>query len=324
MTRTAGGLHLFRSELHPQVLRDVLDWEHDRELAGLFAKLRSHTARKPFFDAWAEAMVARHLRSRGCALQFEIPTPTDRESDFEVTRDGLRFYLHVKRIDTDRPAPPRRLNVSSRLRMLERIPRPYIVQVRWSDDATDDHMQMLVAQAEEFLRQAQVGDEMRARDAEGRIIGGVRVIAPHGEDGGEHISVTIGLPTGFNDISPRMRKLLDRAHEQFMPGETNAILICSGHNDDIIDFESALLGTHIERWDQFPPRGKRVAHGRAPDGFWSGRRFADSSFAAWGCAAPSDEDLRSRVYVRRAGAADEPAMTSLIESLLNSDGTESR
>jgi hypothetical protein len=313
MPETAGGLHLFQAELHPQALREVQAWRDDRELAGLFAKLRSHTERKPFFDAWAEAMAARHLRTHGCALRFEVATPSDRQSDFEVLRDGLRFYLHVKRIDTDRP-PSAPLMISSRLRMLERIARPYIVQVRWSEGAsTDAHMQMLVARAEEFLHHAQVGDEMRARDSDGHTIGGVRVIAPHE---GSHVSVTIGLPSGFIDHAPRMRKLLDRAHEQFMPGETNVIMICSGHEDDVIDFESALLGTHIERWDQFPPRGRRIAHGRAADGFWSGRRFADSCCAAWGLAAPRDEDVRCRLYLRSTVQV-EPGMTSLLRSLFD-------
>jgi hypothetical protein len=172
---------------------------------------------------------------------------------------------------------------------------------------------LLVAQAEEFLHHAKVGDEMRARDADGRIIGGVRVIAPHE---GTHVSVTIGLPTGFIDLSPRMRKLLDRAHEQFMPGETNVIMICSGHGDDVIDFESALLGTHIERWDQFPPRGRRIAHGRAADGFWSGRRFDDSLHAAWAFARPVDDHLRSRLYVRKALQPAEP-ITGLLRSLFD-------
>jgi hypothetical protein len=316
--KRAGGLTLFADQLHPQALRDVLAWENDAELTGLLAKLRSHTERKPFFDAWAEAMTARHLRVRGCALRFEVPTPHQRQADFEVSRDGLRFYLHVKRIDSDRPSR-RHLVISSRLRVLERIPQPYIVQVRWNEGLNDDQMQMLVAQAEEFIRQARVGDEMRARDHDGGTLGGVRVIAPHE---GRHVSVTIGLPTGFIDLSPRMRKLLNRAHEQFMPGEVNVIMICSSHGDDALDFEAALLGSHVERWDQFPPRGRRIAHGRALNGFWSGRRFADSSFAAWACFAPRDEHMRSRLYVRRAVQID-PAMTTLLESLFNADSGES-
>jgi hypothetical protein len=315
--RPSGGLQLFRAELHAQAVRDVLAWEDDAELGGLVAKLRSHTERKSFFDAWAEAMVARHLRAKGCALQFEVPTPHDRRADFEVARDGLTFYLHLKRLDTDRPAS-RRLPISSRLRVLERMRRPFIVQVRWHESLSDEQMQSMVAQAEAFIQQARVGEELRARDNEGRELGGVRVIATHE---GEHVSVVIGLPSGFIDFSPRIRRLLNRAHEQFMPRETNVIMICSGHADDAIDFETALLGTPIERWDQFPPPGRRVAHGRATDGFWSGRHFTDSSLAAWGSVTSGEVDLQSRLYVRKAMRPDD-ALTRLLLALFEDRADE--
>jgi len=319
MPTGSGESLLFRSELHPAVLGDVQSWEHDDELSGLLAKLRSHTERKPFFDTWAEAVVARHLRRRGCALRFEVPTPHDRRADFEVSRDDQRFYLHLKRFDTDRP-PHKHLIISSRLRVLERIRRPYVVQVRWHEGLTDEQMQRLVQQAEAFIEQARVGEEMRAVDHDGRELGGVRIIAPHA---GESVSVTIGLPTGFIDFSPRIRRLLNRAHEQFMPREANVIMICSSHGDDVIDFENALLGTHIERWDQFPPRGRRIAHGRAPDGFWSGRHFADSAFAVWACIGPKDDHLRARLYVR-SGTDGDLAVLSSLKSLFEDDATEDR
>jgi len=314
----AAGLRLFQSELPPQVVRDVLAWQGDVELAGLLAKLQSHTERKPFFDSWAEAMVARHLRAGGCRLRFEVPTPHDRRADFEVRRDDVLFYLHLKRIDTDRP-PHRHLIVSSRLRVLERIRRPFIVQVRWHEHVSDDQMNTLLAQAEAFIRQARVGEEMVARDFDGRELGGVRIIAPQGEGGGEHVSVVIGLPSGFIDFAPRFRRLFGRAHDQFMPREANVIMICSGHEDDAIDFETALLGTPIERWDQFPRPGQRVAHGRAGDGFWSGQRFSESGFAAWACIAPRDERLRARLYERRGAAEHRPALASLLQSLFGRD-----
>lgn len=310
----SGGLKLFADELHPSALREVLTWEHDAELAGLVAKLRSHTERKAFFDSWAEALIARHLRSRGCTLQFEVPTPLDRRADFEVSRDGVRFCLHLKRLDTDRPAR-RHLVISSRLRVLERIRRPYIVQVRWHEGLSDDQMQLLVQQAEPFIEQGHVGDEMVARDHDGREIGGVRILAPHpGQDGGEHVNVAIGLPTGFIDLSPRMRRLLRRAHDQFMPKVANVIVLASSHDEDVADFDAALLGSHIERWDQFPPRGRRVAHGRAPDGFWHGRRFDDSSQAVWMKFDPRADDFRRRLYVRKETPSDDP-VTALLRSL---------
>lgn len=328
----ADGLDNFAGELQPDALRDVLSWRDHPTLAALLAKLKSHTERKAFFDSWAEALLARHLLAKGCSLKFEVPTPHDRRADFQVTRDGsdTTFYLHLKRLDSDRPVR-RHLRISSRLRMLERIRRPYIVQVRWHEDLSDDQMQLLVQQAEEFILHGHVGDEMRARDHDGREVGGVRIIAPNNGGGEEFVSVTIGLPTGFIDLSPRMRRLLNRAHEQFMPGRgagagrtgaaANVIVLSSNHDEDVNDFESALLGSHIERWDQFPPRGQRIAHGRAPDGFWHGRGFADSAYAVWMKFSPKDQAFRSRLYVRESVHPDEQA-TRLLKSLFEDAATQ--
>lgn len=327
----AAGLDLFASELNPDVLREVRGWG-DRQSAkwhdgaALLAKLQSHTERKAFFDSWVEAMLARHLLARGCELRFEVPTPHERRADFQVSREGVTFFLHLKRIDTDQPSR-RHMIISSRLRVLERIRRPYVVQVRWHDGVTEEQMQMLVHQAEEFIQHAHLGEEMRAIDHDGREIGGVRILAPHpaGRDGGgaEHVSVTIGLPSGFIDHSPRMRRLLNRAYEQFMPGgeAVNVIVVASNHDDDVIDFESALLGSHIERWDQFPPRGKRVAHGRAPDGFWHARKFADSQFAVWMKFEPRNAATDFRLFARKRVESPEGVRRAL-ESLFEGGATQ--
>jgi hypothetical protein len=136
----ADGLDNFASGVQPDALRDVLAWRDHPTLAALLAKQESHTERKPFFDSWVEALLARHMLARGCALKFEVPTPHDRRADFEVLRDGLTVFLHLKRLDSDpagRP-PHKRLMVSSHLRVLERIRRPYIVQVRWHEGVSDD------------------------------------------------------------------------------------------------------------------------------------------------------------------------------------------
>jgi hypothetical protein len=106
----------------------------------------------------------------------------------------------------------------------------------------------------------------------------VLVVAPAP---GRHVSLTIGLPSGYIDEAPRMRKLLRRAYRQFMPRAANVILLCSSQADEHEDFETALLGSHEERWDAHPPEGRRVAHGRADDGFWADRRYGDSRSAGW-------------------------------------------
>ncbi len=314
MTKRTDGFHLLADELNPSAVKSILAWRDHPELGRLLTKLLSHTSRKAFLDSFAEALVALHLLSKGCQLRCEIPTPTDKRSDFEVRHGKEIFYLHVKRVDTDLPRnSPRQLRtISNQLRSLERIARPYIVQARWNRRLSATQMRLLVKQSDEFIRRSRVGDEMIARDESGKQIGGVRIIAPWD---GDHVTVTVGLGRsggGFIDQSPRFRKMMERAHPQFMPRAANVILIGSDHIDDMPDFESALLGSHIERWDAFPPRGKRLAHGRAQDGFWSGPRVPESKSAGWFHFTPGEPDLRTRLWLREGTSNDSP-----INQLLN-------
>jgi len=76
-----------------------------------------------------------------------------------------------------------------------------------------------------------------------------------------------------------------------------------------------LLGSHIERWDAFPPRGRRVAHGRAADGFWADRRFHESQLACWFRLDADTDEIRTRLWKREA-AEDLRPIHALVESLL--------
>jgi hypothetical protein len=305
-----GGLEQFAPQLHPAILADIESWADDDELGKLHAALTAHRTAKSFLDALAEAIVARQLLRRGCRLKIEVPTPRGKACDFQVITDALEFFLHVKRLKTDRPGR-RKLTISSRLRYLERINRPYVVGVRWKDGVTDEDMQRLVRSASEFIQHARLGDELVVKDDHGEEIGGVLIVAPRE---GKHVSLVIGLPSGFIDEAPRMRKLLRRAYRQFMPRETNVILICSSHADDDEDFQNALLGSHVERWDAFPPRGRRIAHGRAADGFWQGQTYADSAVAGWFRFAPDQPRPGVRLSFR-PGAEVDGALRQALEDL---------
>jgi hypothetical protein len=178
-------------------------------------------------------------------------------------------------------------------------------------------MHQLVADAGDFILQSRIGDEMTARDQHGHEIGGVRIIAPvssRTNSNDARVQLTIGLPTGFIDAAPRIRRLLQRAYRQFMPKAVNVILICTAHPEDRDDFESALLGTHIERWDAFPPRGQRVAYGRDVDGFWSEQRFAESRFAGWCHFTPRESQPHGAVWMR-SGSHGDPQVRAAIMSL---------
>ena len=85
-----------------------------------------------------------------------------------------------------------------------------------------------------------------------------------------------------------------------MPGSANVICVASDTAAACEAVETALLGSVIERWDRFPPRGHRVAHGRADDGFWSGGQCEMSSVVCW---FPVDGSAPARVWQRAAPAA---------------------
>jgi len=287
------GLKVFGAHLPEEIVAEIRSWGDGHPLARIRRAVLGHTAERNFHDSLAEALVAIHLLRRGCTLRGEQVTPDGHGADFEVIAPQGAFYLHVKRHDTRRHA--RRLTISSRLRALERVQRPYVVSVRWHEHTGDAQMQRLVRSASGFLHTARVGDELVVHDDDGTEIGGVLVIAPWD---GPHVTLAIGLPTGFIDESGRIGRLLRRAHRQFMPRADNVILIASAQSEDRDDFEAALLGTIVERWDAFPPRGKRIAHGRADDGFWSSDHFESSRGAAWvRIHAPFDR-LEPHLYLR--------------------------
>ena len=98
-----------------------------------------------------------------------------------------------------------------------------------------------------------------------------------------------------------------------MPGATNVILICTSQVEDVDDFGNALLGSHIERWDATPPRGRRVAHGRDADGFWYGRRVPESRAAGWFYFWPGVEDVQSRLWIRADSGLEEETKRMLVE-----------
>lgn len=276
------------------LLERVNGWSSRVGLAPLRERLRLQKNAKHFDDTLAEVLVGDHLDRHGCDLRWEVPTPAGRQCDFEVTRDGARFYVHVKRVRPE-SHQPRRLTISSRLRVLEQIRRPYVVRIWWNENLTDRQMQQYVTEASKFIEGSRLGEESVIHDSSQCRLGTVHIVAP---DPGPNVSLVIGMPNGPIDRVGYLRKLLVKAHRQFMPRETNVILIASGEQSRFDDFEQALLGSHVERWDAHPPTGQRIAHGRALDGFWSGRRRRDSRCAGWFVLDPGTEELQAKVLYR--------------------------
>ncbi len=297
----------------PDTMRQAIEaWKDDPQLGRLHDSLLAHTRRKAYFDRYAEAIVARHLGLRGATFRYEVPVPNGRLCDFQVLLGATHVYLHIKRLkasenDDDSPATP----IASRLRYLERIERPYIVNIRWRDELAESQMQQIVRDASQFIRTSRVGDEMVVRDDTGELAG-LRIVAPWD---GTHVTLATESSSGFVDDMPRFAKLMRKSAKQFMPGAPNVVLIASERANGRSDFESALLGTHIERWDAFPPKGRRIAHGRAPDGFWHGNRYFDYQAAGLFRMSPEQVDFDCKLWVRGQSGLSMNLMRRLVDLL---------
>ena len=302
------GLHIHRHELDEAIVSRVESWRSRPELSSLFDRLCGQHQRRPFMDAWAEVVVADQLDQMGCELAVEVPTPRGRTCDLRVRRDGREFHVHIKRLHDGRKS--RRIRISPRLRVLEGIERPWLVRVRWTDGLSDAQMQELVVRSSEFLLQARVGDELTVRSTNGVELGGIRVVAPWDS---RTVSLAIGLPEGFQERGQKIRRLMERASQQFMPKSDNVILIATPYADDLADFDAALLGSNVERWDPSQPPGKRMKWARADDGFWHGTSRDSSRVMGWFRFRPSVDQLRCTFRFRDQSR---PALRSLLLACL--------
>jgi len=299
------GLDKFAHDLNPAIVGMIRSWQGDSELDSLFHRLQSRKMRRGFLDSFAEALVALQARRQGCSIQVEVPTPSGKTCDLLVERNGAKLYVHVKRLGGRHPRH-RRLKISSRLRILERIQKPWVVKIRWHDGLDDKAMQFYVTAAASFIERARLGDEHVICDDDGAELGGVEIVAPNDE---KQVSLVIGLPSGFVDDFPRVQRLLQRAHKQCMPRAANLTLICTPNIEGVDEVESALLGSHVERWDQHPAKGKRVAHGRSDDGFWQPKQMKDSQLAGWFWLAPMYDEYQGKLWIRQGSTYDSDVVT---------------
>jgi hypothetical protein len=226
--------------------------------------------------ALVEAAVALRLVRSGCRVAFEVPLRNGRTADFDVRSGDLRFLLHVKRWAAERDDAETTLRIPAAIRALEDVRRPLLVGARWP--ALRRLVGRYVEEGTRFLATASVGDAWVFRDDDGLPSGGLRVLAPCE---GDRTTLTVGLDAAEDSDHPRLVRLLRKAYAQFDPRATNVILLCGGAARDARIVDTAILGSHIERWDLFPPRGQRIAHGRADDGFWAGERAPHARAVAW-------------------------------------------
>lgn len=297
----------------------------------------------------AEHLVAAHLHRAGCDLARDVPLPSGSSADLAVVRDGLRFHAHVKWLshvegrsderggaarsaaaaqgaaaaahrakdaDEIREMAPARLGpIPRELRSLQTIDRGIEVAIRWRPGAGCAAFRRMVNQLAPFLRSARVSEERVARDARGQEIGRVRVVAPR-IDGARVKLVDERLVERRILQAARGQRLLRKALAQFMPRSTNVIVMVGSDFEQSEALDLALHGSIIEDWSRFPPRGERVAHGRADDGFWSRGRASGSNAVAWMLASGTGRPTR-RVLWLRDGARIAAPMRQLLVDLFD-------
>ncbi len=276
---------------------------HIRRLLALLEGVEGEERRR---SAACEAAIALKLLSRGCSVSFEVPTHDGRTADFDVRTPDARFFLHVKRWTPSIDRSWVTLRVPLAVRALELIRRPYLVGARWPGSRS--LVARFVEEGSRFLEQASVGDEWVFRDDGALPSGGLRILAPWP---GERVVLTVGLDAAIDAEIARLHRFLRKGYGQFGKGQNNVIWLCGGTVEDERLVDTVVLGSHIERWDLFPPRGHRVAHGRSDDGFWSGERYSLSRAVAW-CPWSDARGLgATRLWFRTRSDADTTLRTAL-------------
>jgi hypothetical protein len=247
----------------------------------------------------AEIMVAQRLLDAGCAIEREAATPSGKRVDFLARRDGAALHVHVKRA----PQPAQRdaaIVVPQAWRSLEQVRRGLVVALSLARNLRGRALQHALAEAFPFLEQASIGEELSIKDEENRTVARLRVIAPSAAGTTELVA---DLAAAFDNHVPRFQNALRKAFTQFMPRGENIIVVC-GSSGAVEPFATALLGSHIERWDKRPRVGELVAYGRGGDGFWAGAMRNQSRMAVyWPMTRGSGPLLFLREGAVRAGTS---------------------
>ncbi len=258
-----------------------------------------------------EVLLARRLSALGFDVLSEVPTPRGRTCDLVATRGELALHIHVKCMDSsDRPHQLRSTRIPDAIRALEHVSRRLLVEVEWKPGMSSRALDSTAERLRSFLNRAAVGDECVVRSNRGTIRARCRVRSSRDTQG---VAIIDGISEDPRALVERARRLLRRAREQFLPGGEN-IIVCYGPKQLQWVFEQALMGIPVERWDEFPRRGERVALGCADDGFWRGCRMQARSDArgvsrghtsrivAWGSLESARDDSMAWI---RAGVGDE-------------------
>jgi hypothetical protein len=233
----SSGLDLFEKRLHPKDVAAIRGWSGHPELSKLLATLESIRDWQQFQDYYAEAKIALYLTRVGFGLQYEVPTVDNVTADFRVSTDSGTFFAHVKRTNLDKETR-RNLDISTRLRCLEKIQRPIVVSFVPYKSLNDLEMQCCCKKAKEFVQAASEGDR-REITMGGESLGEFEIGPRHS---GQHAKVDPGLPAVDGSDAPTMGDQLAHAYRRFMPDCDNVILLTSFWRDQgaVDDLREAL------------------------------------------------------------------------------------
>jgi hypothetical protein len=220
----------------------------------------------------AEVLVARRAMLSGCRVEAETPTPTGRTCDFLLERAGERLYVHVKTLQAGAFEPPR---IPKALGQAVRSDRPIRVSARWSPHLSPAALRRAGESLDAFVQGAAIGESITVRNGRQEELAHFRVDRP-----AECFELVAERPDRVA-VLERLDRLLDRACQQSMPGQPNAIMVVGRSEADADLMDQALLGAFVARWDRHPPRGQRQAFGRDDTGLWSRQASRHVGVACW-------------------------------------------
>ena len=265
--------------LNPALASEFSTWVSHPELSKLLKKWNT-TEGPQWYDHYAEAMVARYLLQEGCELAVEVPTNTGKGADFKVTKGREAFFVHVKRLNVDDKTRAHHnwyYQQFLKLRELEEIPRPLLVEVNLRRRLTKGDATNFVKIAKPFIEQAQSqGERFTVVAANGEELGCCEILQCSVMGGRVILHPDSDYEKPRN--STRVLSKLKKAYEQFMPNATNVIFV-AGECTSRFEFEAALWGEY--QWLRDDETKQIIKSTNPLDGFWSGDKFSDSQLAVW-------------------------------------------
>jgi hypothetical protein len=241
-------------------------------------------------------MVARYLLQQGCELAVEVPNANGKGADFKATKGGEVFFAHVKRLNVDDKTLAHHnwcYQQFLRLRELEGIPRPLLIEVNLKRRVTKVEAAHFVRISRPFIEQAREKDErLNVTAIDGEELGYCKVL--HCSVMGGHVILCPDSDYQKPCNSARFVHRLKEAYDQFMPEAVNVILATSNWVN-LFEFEVALFGD--VDWYVDKKTGQIVKGAKLANGFWSGNTYSDSKLAVW--FELRDEKIDFNLYVRQ-------------------------